>query len=204
MQVSLHREGSLRILENLSRRFLTILENLWRGFYWIRYLTISKKITKNNVYIQFSKHFLQRISMHYTMYYPHILSNTLSIIVRETGSTEVATTWQLYAPLSRTSTLLIIKVWFKCAGENVTPLWSNIRIPLNPQVMEMLYGVGMQSIRIGWLSKVLMLSAVACSKGTVRNIHVHNKKFLWTIQLHCSYIADIAKNAIGYITHELK
>jgi len=54
MQAFLHGGRSPIILENLSGRPLTILENLWRGLYWILKTSLFPK-DQRELFVPFSK-----------------------------------------------------------------------------------------------------------------------------------------------------
>ena len=73
----------------------------------------------------------------------------------------------MYCPLLVTLALLIASVWFKFVGVNVMSCNDEILAPLNIHATTISLGVGIQSIWIDWLSKVIILLAVACSSGTV-------------------------------------
>jgi len=59
MQTFLHGGRSLTILENLSgRSLITMLENLWRGLYWILKTSLSPK-DQRELFVPFSKKRIQ-------------------------------------------------------------------------------------------------------------------------------------------------
>jgi len=56
MQAFLHGGRPLIILENLSGRSLTVLENHWRGLYWILKTSLSPK-DQRELFVPFSNGF---------------------------------------------------------------------------------------------------------------------------------------------------